>query len=332
MKDIIFKRPGSPCFYITGLRKSTGTSNKKLAMEIAFAELEKDLKGRKLGINAIREWDDLVDLWTREKSDKASFGLDTYIIAHVTKLIIKRRLKLLSSVIDSDVIETYLLSVKQANSASTANRHLNTLKAMFKMALERRWIVYLPNFPKFKDSRRLVVDLTVDQVEAIIEYIVPKYIPIVRIALLTGMRRANVVGLRWEWINRDMTVITVPAQFTKADRTYTAVLNDQAREVLGEHKGKGLCFDIGDVMPEAVSTAFVKAARRAGYKAHFHQLRHTWASNHVQNNTPDRVLMAIGGWQSPAMLSRYAHLRTDHLTQFAENSSKAMSIADKITK
>jgi len=32
----------------------------------------------------------------------------------------------------------------------------------------------------------------------------------------------------------------------------------------------------------------------------------------------DRTLMALGGWKSPAMLSRYAHLSPTHLWQAVE--------------
>ena len=45
----------------------------------------------------------------------------------------------------------------------------------------------------------------------------------------------------------------------------------------------------------------------------WHDLRHTWASWHVQNGTPLQELMELGSWASYEMVLRYAHLAADHL-------------------
>ncbi|HEX3836685.1 MAG TPA: tyrosine-type recombinase/integrase [Steroidobacteraceae bacterium] len=37
-------------------------------------------------------------------------------------------------------------------------------------------------------------------------------------------------------------------------------------------------------------------------------MRHTFASWAAMAGAPDRVLQRLGGWSSPAMLTRYAHL------------------------
>jgi site-specific recombinase XerD len=54
--------------------------------------------------------------------------------------------------------------------------------------------------------------------------------------------------------------------------------------------------------------------RRAGIKGfRWHDLRHAWASWHVQAGTPLNVLQELGGWASYEMLLRYAHLSAEHL-------------------
>ena len=45
----------------------------------------------------------------------------------------------------------------------------------------------------------------------------------------------------------------------------------------------------------------------------FGRRQHTFASWHVQQGTPLSVLQELGGWQSGAMVSRYAHLGAQHL-------------------
>ena len=50
----------------------------------------------------------------------------------------------------------------------------------------------------------------------------------------------------------------------------------------------------------------------------WHDLRHTWASWHVQNGTPLHVLQELGGWETVDMVRRYAHLSAEHTAHYAE--------------
>ncbi|HAG52714.1 MAG TPA: hypothetical protein DCL21_02895 [Alphaproteobacteria bacterium] len=51
----------------------------------------------------------------------------------------------------------------------------------------------------------------------------------------------------------------------------------------------------------------------------WHDLRHTWASWHIQNGTPLMVLKELGGWSSLDMVMKYAHLGQNHLKHYAGN-------------
>ena len=69
--------------------------------------------------------------------------------------------------------------------------------------------------------------------------------------------------------------------------------------------------------------AWRKALGRAGIKDfRWHDLRHTWASWHVQAGTPLNVLQEMGGWESASMVRRYAHLAADHLAAYAERLAR----------
>ena len=46
----------------------------------------------------------------------------------------------------------------------------------------------------------------------------------------------------------------------------------------------------------------------------------------------DRTLMALGGWKSPAMLNRYAHLSPTHLWQAVEGLTKMGTVTKTVTK
>ena len=75
----------------------------------------------------------------------------------------------------------------------------------------------------------------------------------------------------------------------------------------------------GNPVEQLSTAAWYKALQRAGIQNfRWHDLRHTWASWHVQSGTPLHVLQELGGWASFAMVQRYAHLAADHLAPWAD--------------
>jgi integrase len=65
------------------------------------------------------------------------------------------------------------------------------------------------------------------------------------------------------------------------------------------------------------------AVKRAGLEDfRWHDLRHTWASWHVQQGTPLHVLQELCGWETAEMVRRYAHLAPEHLAEYAEKLAK----------
>ena len=53
----------------------------------------------------------------------------------------------------------------------------------------------------------------------------------------------------------------------------------------------------------------------------WHDLRHTWASWHVQAGTPLHVLQELGGWECVEMVRKYAHFSSEHLTEYVDRLS-----------
>ncbi len=62
--------------------------------------------------------------------------------------------------------------------------------------------------------------------------------------------------------------------------------------------------------------AWKKALKKAGIdNFRCHDLRHTWASWHVQNGTSLQELQQLGGWASFEMVLSYADLSSDYLKE-----------------
>jgi integrase len=75
------------------------------------------------------------------------------------------------------------------------------------------------------------------------------------------------------------------------------------------------CFTFSGKRIQQSSTAWGMAKQRAGIEDfRFHDLRHTWASWHVQSGTSLPELMELGGWKSYEMVLRYAHLAPEKLS------------------
>jgi len=66
----------------------------------------------------------------------------------------------------------------------------------------------------------------------------------------------------------------------------------------------------------------IRIRRRPGRRSPclIHDLRHTWASWHIQQGTPLIALQELGGWETERMVRRYAHLAADHLAAFVGNA------------
>ena len=77
--------------------------------------------------------------------------------------------------------------------------------------------------------------------------------------------------------------------------------------------------------------AWYAALQHAGIEDfRWHDLRHTWASWHVQAGTPLFALQEMGGWSSAEMVRRYAHLAADHLAPFAEKLCRPLASVERV--
>ena len=141
-------------------------------------------------------------------------------------------------------------------------------------------------------------------------------------SLATGLRRANVTGLRWSQVDLENRRAWVHPDEAKARKAIPVPLNDDAvrsiRKQLGKH-GEYVFSFRGQPVRQVSTKAWYAALTRAGIEDfRWHDLRHTWASWHIQGGTPLFALQELGGWESAEMVRRYAHLAADHLSPWAD--------------
>ena len=141
-------------------------------------------------------------------------------------------------------------------------------------------------------------------------------------AIHTGLRQGEL--LRLTWADVDWTVGVLTIHETKAGERRRVPMNSVVQQRLMDLKPNTMRTD--RIFPHDhryLRRIFGKAVDRAGLAPfRFHDLRHTFASRLAMNGANDRTLMALGGWKSPRMLDRYAHLSPAHLWQAIEGLRK----------
>jgi integrase len=93
------------------------------------------------------------------------------------------------------------------------------------------------------------------------------------------------------------------------------------REQLGKHVTHVFSYK-GNAVTQVNTKTWHNTLKKVGItEFRWHDLRHTWASWHVQSGTPLHVLQELGAWESVEMVRKYAHLSSDHLTQYVDHFS-----------
>jgi hypothetical protein len=117
---------------------------------------------------------------------------------------------------------------------------------------------------------------------------------------------------------------------TKNGKALAVPLNDKAMSTLEGQLGKDPHWVFARRRAPVHQTStrtWYEAVARAGLDDFcWHDLRHTWASWHVQNGTPLHVLQELGGWSSFRMVQRYAHLSSEHLRAWVERPGLALVV------
>ena len=167
--------------------------------------------------------------------------------------------------------------------------------------------------------------ITQEQADRLIAALPQHLAAMTRFSLETGLRRANVTGLQWSQLDLVRRTAWIHPDQAKARRAIAVPLSAAAviviREQLGKHPTHVFSFQ-GSPIIQTSTKAWYKGLAKAGIENfRWHDLRHTWASWHVQAGTPLHVLQELGGWECVEMVRKYAHLSSEHLVEYVDRLS-----------
>lgn len=225
----------------------------------------------------------------------------------------------------------------------TVNRHIQTLKAMMTKARDWAWISdsHLTEIRKLeldeeRDRRRLDF-LSREEADRLVACADEVIRPIIICALQTGMRKEEILGLKWTQV--DLAHRFIHLSKTKSGEPRSLPINDRLFLVL-KQLPRGIKDDHVFLNPEPrakkadhtaqeetlkplhptrwsdLKTPFNRAVKKAklAYRGIvFHHLRHTAASWMVMAGVPLLTVARVLGHADVQMVSRYSHLTPDHM-------------------
>lgn len=316
------------------VRRSAGTLDPVKAQEL-HDQVKADLwRVEKLGDKPRRTWKEAVIRWLRENQHKKSLPSDL------------RRLKILhvwlADCYLDEIIREQVDQIKYERAGQNklngqgkdtgkqvtpaeVNRLLALLRTILNAACnDWEWLDRTPKIKLFKEAKRRIRWITYQEAATLLNCLPEHLKPIARFSLATGLREQNVLGLEWGQIDLTRRVAWIHGDTTKNSQALAVPLNDEAISVIREQRFKNETYVFtfkGERIARANNTGWRNAVKNAGIEDfRWHDLRHTWASWHIQNGTPLNVLQELGGWESIEMVRRYAHLAPENLASAAANN------------
>ncbi|WP_414041934.1 tyrosine-type recombinase/integrase [Acidithiobacillus sp. M4-SHS-6] len=314
------------------MRRSAGTTEKNQAQELHDHLKSEAWRQVALGEKPKYTWDDAGVRWIEEKSYKASIADDIQRLDWLQSYL---RGKLLQE-IDRKMVMQILEIKRQETSNATANRYLALIRAILRACVEWDWLDTAPTFRQYKESSGRILWLTREQANKLLDELPEHLRDMAAFTLATGLRRRNVMHLQWSQIDMHKKLAWIHSDQAKARKAIGVPLGKTAIAILQRRLGMNSSYVFtyqGHPVTDVTTKAWYKALKRAGIPDgfHWHDLRHTWASWHVQNGTPLHVLQEMGGWATSDMVKRYAHLTVQHLAAYVENVESAENANDTNT-
>lgn len=198
---------------------------------------------------------------------------------------------------------------------SSRNRYTTLTYAVLKFGAERHLIpraVYdAARQAGIEPERNQRVRYLTDDEEArLLAVADARIVPLIRLAVLTGMRWGEMAALEWSHADLSNRVIRLPD--SKSGRPRCIWLNDEACTILAE--AQWARERLIEHTHNWLHKLFRKACTAAGLRdIRWHDLRHTFASRLAMQGATERELMELLGHHSTAMVQRYVHLRPGHL-------------------
>ncbi len=265
--------------------------------------------------------------YARFNKSPSTFSIDRYRIkAHLVPYFGKFYLW----EITQQMIDDYKsMRIREGASPKTVNHELTNLSHMLKMAIRWRHIDHnaVSGVERMKVPKNPPRFLNQEEIHWLIKASKGSHIyPLIVTAIHTGMRKSELLNLRWSDIDFDQHIITVQSKsdwHTKNYKSRTIQLTPVLYNVLMEHRQLQSQFGVdseyvftyqGKRIKYSVDDCLKTVLKKAGIEnVTLHKFRHTFASQLVMTGVSLRDVQELMGHQSFETTLQYAHLLEDHV-------------------
>ena len=311
--------------------KSTETEDQKQAQRIYDKVKYEIAEGKWFEKKPEHSFKEMMDRYldehaTLKRSERAYRGYVKNLLSFFGEDI------LISEITPSMINQFKVSRRKEGVKPGTINRDLSILKNSFNIAVKQwEWVDSNPatKIPMEKEPQGRVRFLTDEEFDRLCDACPEWLRDIVLTARHTGMRKENILSLKWNQVDLFRRVITL--EHTKNDERLSVPINDTLMELFKRlskvrHIKSQYVFFHPNAMKKSakgtfngkryyeVKTSFREALEKAGIKDfRFHDLRHCFASDLVQRGVDLYVVQKLLGHKSQAMTQRYSHLAPENL-------------------
>ena len=210
-------------------------------------------------------------------------------------------------------IQRYVTKRAGEVSAHSVQKEANSLKHMLRLAVEWEIIPYSPALavkcPRVPAGRVRYLQPT--ELSTLLDVCPNWLVPIVMLAVSTGMRRSEILGLRWLDVDLHNGRVMLPQ--TKNGDGRIVYLNQMARGAfalaMGNETVQPAAKIFAEVTPEQVSVRFARLCTKLNIvDFRFHDLRHTAASWLRMQGADIHTVAQLLGHKDLRMAARYQHL------------------------
>jgi integrase len=203
----------------------------------------------------------------------------------------------------------------------TANNCLTILRRLLAVAKKRGLITTVPEVEWLRLPAPEFDFLDFEEGGRIIEGSSGEWRTMIVVALRTGLRQGELLGLRWEDVDLKAGKLMVRQSIVngevgppKSGKAREVPLSDEARAELKAHRHLRGPLVFCRIDGEALTVAncrgpLAAACKKAGLRhVSWHVLRHSFASHLVMRGAPLKVVQELLGHSTIMMTMRYAHL------------------------
>ncbi len=241
-------------------------------------------------------------------------------------------LRLLGSTLLPDLSEQAIYRYIRARlDEGACGRTINMELGELSRAMGKPWSVLWPKVRKLEERKDAGRALSPEEENRLLEAVRQVRSPFVgtflRLALQTGMRSGEIIGLQWGQVDLATRVITVGRAKTSSGTGRQIPMNqelfaaltahaDWFTEHFGSTKPEYFLFPFGKGVPADptkpitdITSAWDTLRKAAQVRCRLHDLRHTAATKMAEAGVPESTMLSLIGHMSRAMLERYSHIR-----------------------